>query len=81
MDIKVIPFPHLPVYESVNYTFALGRRNERELWITCEANGHYWCLNPITPDDRLPIADSAKIRRAYKTATSARFEFGEEGGK
>lgn len=59
------------------YRFALGRRDDRELWyVTDDA----WnCINPITDDDRLPYEKSPRLMEAYRAARSARFEHGESG--
>jgi len=60
------------------YVFALGRRDERELWLYCEDVGAH-CLNPLSDDERWPLPDHPKLVAAYKKARGARFEHGEHG--
>lgn len=57
--------------------FALGRRDERELWVAGEDGA--FCLNVITDDEKWPISDSPKLIEAYILARQARFEHGQKG--
>jgi len=72
-SVLVVPDPfHL------SYIFALGRRDEREVWLYSEDAGAL-CLNPRTDDERWPLSDHPKLLQAYEKARGARFEFGEHG--
>lgn len=61
------------------YLFALGRRDERELWVCAGDWSEAICLNPITDDTKPPVLGSPKMVSAYTAARRARFEFGERG--
>jgi hypothetical protein len=61
------------------WMFALGRRDERELWVVSKVEVAGVCLNPIADDGRVPHPMSPTIIRAYTAARQARFEHGERG--
>ena len=58
------------------WLFALGRKNDRELWI-CSDDVGTDCLNPIDfEDENYPSTDAPRLMGAYGAARRARFEFG-----
>jgi hypothetical protein len=62
------------------WLFALGRKDDRELWIRNDDIGAY-CLNQIiSGDSRYPLVDSLRLMGAYRAARQARFEFGRRRG-
>jgi|SRR5215208_4017187 len=62
------------------HRFALGRRDEQELWVVHE-DCCWHCLNPRTDDARYPLQEAPRIMEAYEAARGARFEHGERGPK
>lgn len=60
-------------------SFATGRRDSRELWVSSVEHWGAMCLNPITDDERYPLTDSPEIMAAFTAARKARFEHGESG--
>lgn len=59
------------------WAFALGRKEDRELWIRNDDIGAC-CLNQIiSGDSRYPLVDSPRLIGAYRAARRARFEFSE----
>jgi len=78
-EYRIAPYPLASGLFSTEspWSFALGRRNDRELWI-CNDNLGAICLNPIAlDDDRWPLPDAPRLIGAYRAARRARFEFGE----
>lgn len=62
------------------WSFALGRKDDRELWVYNYDIGAD-CLNVIVfGDDRYPLIDAPRLIGAYRAARRARFEFGKRPG-
>lgn len=54
--------------------FALGRRDERELWVVNEEDHLALCLNPLEDSDRYPQARATTLLSACAKARQARFD-------
>jgi len=59
--------------------FALGRRDDREVWVIARDESFHISLTPADDSEKLPLPDAARLLAAYSAARSARFEHGERG--
>lgn len=75
-EYGIAPYPHQYIDSDHPSWFALGRKDDHELWI-CDRTGRAICLNPLDlEDERYPTENAPRLMGAYRAARRARFEFG-----